>query len=968
MRNPAPIILTLLLAAALSFYLFHSPDSKADTSPSDSRAAAAQPWPHAQSDISPDPKAVFGQLENGMRYIIYPNDEPPNRLSIRLHIAAGSLMEADDQRGLAHFLEHMVFNGTKNFDPDDLIPQMQRLGIAFGAHANAYTSFDETVYMLDLPEASDDLLDLGFTVMRDFADGALLEPEEIDKERGIILAEKMARDSVEYRLMQKQFSTLLPDSLVTRRFPIGTEEVIAKAPPKRLVDFYNQYYTPERMTFVAVGDIDPATIETRIRESFASLTNPEKPGPDPDLGTIPQQGDFKASVFSDPEISETSLDLITIDDFSPQPDSRESRSDRLRLKLAHAMISRRFDRIADTANSPIRSGSASRSDLFDHFTMGSLSVTVADTRWTEAVPILEQTYRRALEHGFTSAEFDEVKANLLNQLEQQVESADTRRSDSLATAIASSINDHRVLSSPETNFEIAKQALADMGPDDSHQALRDFWGDKSPQLILTTQEAGPKTAEKLKSLFESSRQSPVEAPEEAVTEPFAYTDFGPAGNIKTRTKLDDLGITQLTFENGITVNFKPTDFEKNRIQLVARIGHGELVQPDSPGLAPFTTAIVQNSGIGKHSRQDLRRLFAGRNVSLGFSVEEDHFQIAGATTPDDLKLQLQAMAAKITYPSYRSDALQKFRKSLPTLYQQLRHTLAGPMQEMRTWLRGNDPRFSLPDDPETLAGYQLEDAQKWMESSFVSAPIELNIIGDFDPETLTALLRETFGALDTRPPHQPIDPALRQISSPEPPAEKSYHYRSQVEKGRALIAWPIPGPRDNQQDFRRFRVLAKILGDRLREKIREELGASYSPQAVASGSEALDNYGFLIALSEGGPDDVEALIRATLDLAEDLASEGASADELDRTLKPMLTELKKSQRNNSYWLNNVLAGSSMTPEQFDLARNVLEDYQSITLEKINQFAAQHLTRKQALIIRMTPEKSAPESQSEPTSE
>jgi zinc protease len=197
-------------------------------------------------------------------------------------------MEADDQQGVAHFLEHMVFNGSKDYPADDLVPKMQRLGISFGAHINAYTSFDETVYMLDLPDLSADTEKLGFSVMRNFADGALLAKEEIDKERGVILSEKVSRDNVETRIMEQQFAKLLPDSLVTKRFPIGVEDVIKSAPRDRFVDFYSQYYTPERMTFIVVGDIDPAAMKAIIETTFSSMVNPAQPGNHPNLGPIKQ--------------------------------------------------------------------------------------------------------------------------------------------------------------------------------------------------------------------------------------------------------------------------------------------------------------------------------------------------------------------------------------------------------------------------------------------------------------------------------------------------------------------------------------------------------------------------------------------------------------------------------------------------------------------------------------------------------
>ncbi|MEN8790823.1 MAG: pitrilysin family protein, partial [Lentimonas sp.] len=259
---------------------------------------AESTWTHESSDIAVDSSAHFGVLENGLRYIILPNAEPPGRVSLRLHVSSGSLNEADDQRGLAHFLEHMVFNGSRNFpNVEELIPQMQRLGIAFGAHANAYTSFDETVYMLDLPDLETETLDLTFTVMRDFADGALLSAEEIDNERGVVIAELKSRDSVQMRLMEQRLKFMMPDSLVAERLPIGLEPVIASATRERFASYYEDNYNPQNMVFIAVGDCDVAEIETRIQASFGSMQRPDQPTLSPDLGPFPEGFDFRVGVF-----------------------------------------------------------------------------------------------------------------------------------------------------------------------------------------------------------------------------------------------------------------------------------------------------------------------------------------------------------------------------------------------------------------------------------------------------------------------------------------------------------------------------------------------------------------------------------------------------------------------------------------------------------------------------------------------
>ncbi len=991
MRNPAPLVLSLALALVAVFFLVRKPDAPAETAPTEAAEAAeeaaetptepaadpveastattavaeeppADVWPHQSSDIPADPDATFGRLANGMRYIVLPNPEPPGRISLRLHIAAGSLMEAEDQRGIAHFLEHMVFNGTKNFTPDELIPRMQRLGVAFGAHVNAYTSFDETVYMLDLPETDAEMLELGFTVMRDFADGALLLEEEIDKERGVILAEKTSRDSVGYRLMEKQFKQLLPESLVTKRFPIGEEEVISNAPRERFVDFYSRYYVPERMTFVVVGDVDPAAISARIEQSFASLEQPADAGGDPELGTATPASGLQPAVFADKEVASTDLGLLTIDDWDPLPDTRENRIVRMPLTLAHAVLGRRFERIAKQEGAPIVGGSASRDELFNHLELGSIDVTVADDQWQGAVGVLEQEFRRALEFGFTEAELAEAKANLLNAYRRAVETKDTRRSDGLATGIVQTLNSGRVLTEPETDLEIISKGLDEITPASCHEDFRDFWGSREGRprdlhLILTTKVEPEGAVETLGELYRESSTVALEPPVEAETAEFAHGDFGPAGEVASRNEVEDLGITLVELSNGIHVHLKPTDFDEDTIMVRANIGHGQLTLPaDKPGLDQFASALVNQGGIGEHSTDELKRILAGRNVSVGrgggFAVGEDSFSLGGRTTPKDLELQLQLMAAQIELLGLRDEAVTQFRKGLPMIEQQMKHTPAGAVQKMRAWLHGDDPRYVFPG-VETLAAYTVDDARPWLESAFQQGEIELNLVGDFETEAVLPLVLKTFGALEPRP-QQPVAESLRRVKFPNAPATKNYRYESKIPQAAALVVWQTEGRRDNHEGFRRLKLLSDVLRDRLRETIREELGASYSPYAEATGSTVLEDFGFIIAQNTCDPEDAETLANTSIELAAVLADKGISEDDLERAREPTLAEVRKAQRENAYWLDSVLSGLSREPEKLELARTLLDDLASITVAELNRLAARHLAAENALKVVITP--------------
>lgn len=960
MNKPTLLLLLLVVLGGGTFLALRNPasDQSADPTTSDLAAAPApEPWAQEGSDLTPDPKVRYGQLENGMKYAIMPNSEPPGRIALRLHVDAGSLMESDDQQGVAHFLEHMVFNGSKHFpDSSELIPQMQRLGIAFGAHANAYTSFDETVYMLDLPNMAPATLDLAFTVMSDFMDGALLEAKEVDKERGVILSEKRSRDSVDQRLMKQQFELLMPDFLITHRFPIGTEKVIESAPRQRFVDFYRDYYRPDNITFIAVGDFEVDVIEARIKEAFSAAANPAEPGPEPDLGSLPTGTGFRTAVFTDKEVAADDISLTSIRPFTAEPDTEANRTKRLPLSLAHGIINRRFGILAKKEGSPISGGNANRFDWFNAVEFANASVTPVEGQWEAAVGVLEQELRRAMEYGFTQAELEEIKANTLNAYEQAVKAAPTRKSGGrggVASGLAQAVNAKRVFTTPEDNLRIAKAGLESVTVEACLKALQEFWDTEDLTLVLTTKEAPADTKETLATLYEASTEVAVTAPVEQEIKAFAYTEFGPPGTVVSETMVEDFGIRQLVLSNNIRVNLKTSDFEKNRIRLSARFGGGQLTQAtDKVGLDGFTGMVMNAGGLGQHSIDELQAILAGRNVGAEFGIAEDAFYIAGNTTPDDIELQLQLMVASLTDPGYREEAVRQYRKMLPQIFTQLRHTLGGAMGQMQAWLHGGDGRFAMPEESQ-LAAYELPDARDWIQPALENSYLELSVIGDFDMETIIPLILKTFGALPERAATKVDHSALAKLSYPQSPAEKVFSYQSKIPNAAATVVWKIPPVTENIQETRRINILAQILDDRMRKKIREELGAAYSPRAGANPSQVYD-FGVLRALSLGKPEDSKNVGKLIVEIGAKLAAEGTDQDELDRALKPVLTQLSESLRENSYWLGTVMAQSQEQPHRLDWARERDDDYGKITVEDINALAKKYLAPENAIRVELQP--------------
>lgn len=947
-----------LFCAALTLPLVGDPvaGNQVAGNPVAGNSVAGNPVAGHGSDLKPDPKAIFGALDNGFRYVIYPNDEPPEKFSVRLHIAAGSLMEEDNQRGVAHFLEHMVFNGSKNFTSDELDPIMQRLGIQLGAHANAYTSFDETVYMLDLPNLEPDTMDLTFTVMRDFADGALLAEEEIDKERGVILSEKTSRDSVGYRMMVRQFEYLLPGSRLLSRLPIGTEEVIKNATRERFTDFYQSYYIPKRMTFVVAGDFDPKKMETRVRETFISMTNPETLAEDPAPDLPPTGHGLQVEVFSDPEIPSAGLSLYSLRKYQPKQDSAAERRSIIPLSVANDILNQRLQILSRKEGSPILDGNAFRLVLFNQMEQGSVEVTPAKDKWEEALPLLEQEVRKMVSYGVTQAELDEAKARTLNFAQQMVKRKDTRRSEEIAMMIVSNIGQDKVFTTPETDLAIIDKALAEITPEACNQAFNTFWETKDVSLLLTTPGEPEGGSKRVKDLFLKSREVKVEPPLDEALAPFAYTDFGKKGEVLKTTSLEDLEVTQLTLSNDIRVNLKPTEFQKNSINLTVTFGTGQLSQPDdTPGLERLASLLIQAGGLGKHSQDELQRILAGKNVSTGFSINPDQFSLSGRTTPDDLELQLQLMCAQLTDPGFRSEAKRMYHQSLPIFYQQMKHSLSGAFAQLNQDLYGGDFRAAIPDEDQASA-YQIQTVKDWLLPAFEKAPLELTLVGDFELSKATDLILQSFGALPERTPATEDLSARRKITFPKVPGQKLYNFDSQDPSAAAVAIWSIPSDWTKVGPVRRLNVLSAILNDRLRKKIREELGGSYSPRAGVTGSTGL-TIAYLQAVAQVKPSETKKYGELIIQLADQMARDGVSEDELQRALNPIKTNLEESSRKNSYWLRTVLSRSQLEPYRLDWARKRDTDYAGITVDELNQLAAKYLTKDKALLYELIPKTS-----------
>ena len=920
--------------------------------------AAPIPFPHEASDLKMDPTATFGTLPNGLRYVVRANREPKERASLRLLIEAGALHEADDQQGLAHFLEHMAFNGSKHFPPSSLIEFFQRMGMNFGGDTNASTSFNRTLYLLELPDPKEATLAEGLKVFRDYADGLLLKLEEIDRERGIILSEKRTRDSVGYRTSLATRNFLLQGTLFARRDIIGPETILKESGREKFSDFYDSWYRPELMSLVVVGDIDVPAVVKQIESAFRSLEPRGPARPQPDLGRVRAFEGVNTFHHYESEASDTDVTISTLMPYSREPDTAANRIKYLPRQIAHAILSRRLSILAKQENAPFRSGSSYAGESLAFYRQTSIALTCRADEWSAALAVADQELRRALEHGFQRPELQEVIANYRNSLEQAVKTASTRRSSSLAGEIASSLLDREVWTTPADDLALYGPALEKITVEACHAALRDAWS-PGHRLVLVTGNAklpaGDAAQAAIAAAYEKSRAVPVAAPAKLDDSAWAYTSFGAPGRVAKREHIADLDVTLLTFENGVRLNLKRTDFEANRIRMSVRIGNGQLTEPrDRPGLGAYLSQTYNEGGLGRHSADDLRRILAGKNVGAGFGASQDAFVVNGATNREDLLLQLQLVTARLTDPGFRPEAARQAKKALDDAYLSFVHTAGGPFNlEIAPLLASGDPRFGLPRQ-ETMNQRNLDEVKAWVLPELKDGAIEMAIVGDIDVEATIAAVARTLGAL----PKRQAKPALteaRAVKFPAEPFQRHFEIETEIPKGTVAVYWPTTDSFDIKRG-RRLNLLAEVLKDRLRLKVREELGEAYSPGVGSAASDVFPGYGYLQSMLTVAPDRAAQVADIITTLGNDVAEKGVTEDELERAKKPVLTTLRESARTNQYWLAAVLSRAQERPEVLDWSRSRYADNEAITSAELTALAKEYLPAKRASRVTVVPAK------------
>jgi len=619
---------------------------------------------HEVSDLPVDPNVTYGKLPNGLRYILRENNLPTNTISLRMGVLVGAVNETDETRGLAHFLEHMAFNGSADIAEGELIPRLERNGLAFGADTNASTGFFETSYQLELPEASDELIEEGLFIMRQVASELTLDADAIDRERGIIQSERRGRLGPAYEASIASLEYFLEGSIIPKRLPIGTEETINSVQQGDFKAFYTTYYRPDNSVIVMVGDRDVAEMKALIEAQFSDWTA-EGAAPDPfEVKPVEVKGK-EAVYYYDPEIS-PGLSLNVMSEPVLRDDTSDNRRTAFIEGLGNRMLSRRLSTLAQAADAPFIGAGVSTSSVFETQTRSSISMSLEPEKWEAALAVAEQELRRALDYGFSQAELDEQLANSRKSQEVAVQTSPTRRTSGLAAGLLNSFYGERVITTPETSYERFVGFVDDITLDDAQAAFREKWKNyKSPQIYMNTPLEIESAESAMMAAYDASAAIAVEAPETTQTAEFAYTDFGTPGRILNRSVNEEIGFETVTFENNVVLNFKKTDFQEDVISIIVRLDGTTLTFPQElRSLAGFASTAINAGGLGAHSNDELRTILAGKAIGTNLGFGASGFSISGATVPDDLPDQLNLMVARMIDPGYREEALTRYVKSI----------------------------------------------------------------------------------------------------------------------------------------------------------------------------------------------------------------------------------------------------------------------------------------------------------------
>lgn len=860
-------------------------------------AVVAQPLPI-------DPAVRIGTLPNGLTWYVRENREPARRAELRLVVKAGSVLEDDDQRGLAHFLEHMAFNGTAQFPKEALIDYLETIGMRFGPDVNAYTSFDETVYMLQLPTDSIALFERGLDVLREWAGEVAFDPEEVRKERGVVLEEWRQGRGASARLRDRHFPVMLKGSRYAERLPIGDPATLQSAEAPTLERFYTDWYRPDLMAVIAIGDFNGVDVARWITDRFGTLTRPEAARDRPEYG-VPEHDETLVSIATDPESPFTSSQVLWK---LPLPAQGDESAERQRLveRLTDMMLGGRLGELTQRPDPPFIMGSASGGSLVG--SAGAYSVS-AISREGEALRGLEATLteaERARRFGFTASEFERAKANLVRSYERSFAERDrTPSAQYAAEYIRHFLTDESI---PGIEYEHA--FVLRVVPGISLAEVNAVASSRLTDRSRVIQVDGPEkdavvmpTEADLLAVFDRVTTLPLEPYAEVVSDEPLVPATPEPGVVVSRSVDEPLGAVRLTLSNGVRVVLKPTDFKNDQVLFSAYSPGGHSLVPDSKFVsASMAASVISSSGIGRFGPVELGKKLAGRVVGVSPSISERSEGFNGMASPADLETLFQLVHLYFTASRADTAAFQAYVSRMQGLllnFGQQPESAFGDTISV-TMSQGHPRRKPMGAD--TFSQLDLADMTEVFRDRFADAgDFTFYLVGAFDLEKAIEASRLWLGSLpDLDRIDTPVDVGVR---APDGVIVKEVK-RGLEPKSRVQVIYH--GPFDwNPDDRARLNTLVEALRIRLREVLREDLGGTYGVSVGGSGSrDPIPTYS--ISMSFGAdPERLDELVDTLFAEVDRIRTEGLDETYVQKVHEAAVRSHETNLRENGWWMGTL---------------------------------------------------------------
>ena len=901
-------------------------------------------WPQASSDVPADPSITFGMLPNGMRYLIRRNTNPVGGVSLRFRIAVGSLQESDSEEGTAHFLEHMAFRGTKHVPDGEAIKMLESMGVSLQADMNAMTSPNSTVFMFDLPKNDDTTLDKGLLLLRDIASEQMFDPKAVDSERAVVLAEARHRDVAQMHGAKVDLSAMLGPRLADAMLPIGKTAVIQSETPDQLRKFYKQNYRPERATLIIVGDIDSKAVETKIKQSFSDWRDATPPAK-PQIHPLPSAAGPRFTTFTEPGAS-AAIDLTWGTPYDATPDTvvRERR-DIVRL-IGLTVLNRRLQKLAHLDKPPFIGATASHNQPNNVADLTSLAASYAPGNAGETLRALHGAYAGIVRDGVQPDELAQAVSSLRAYFQTAVAAANSTPSPSWAGGYLTDLGRNVVICSQEENLILFEDAVKDLSADQVTASLRTLFTERGPSVFVSSPNPIEGGEAALAAAFEAPSAAAAVTPASAGTTAWPYTSFGPAGAIAFQTPVVDLGLTQVTFANGVRATIKPTKFRGGQIIVSVRFGDGRLgLLKDRKAPTWALNASFVAGGLGRLGIDDMQKAFAGKIGGAQLGVEDDSYTFTGATRPEDFDTELQVLAAYMTDPAWRPQAFQQAQAAMSNALTQANASPDGVYAlRLASAVRGGDPRWEAPTADEVHTA-RLEEVKALLQNALAKGPVEVAVVGDITVDDAVKGLRATFGAL---PKHYATPKPLAGDERFPAPSGLPVVLRHQGGKDQALamIAWPTVGMFPDVQGQRTLRVLQLVISQRLFDTLRTQEGMTYTPKTSFAASLPTPSYGYIAFAADIPPAKIPSFYAAIAKTITNLKSAEIPPDELERARGPRVLDLEHAQQTNEYW-SILLSDSQANPRRLDLIRTTISGMQRVTAADVLRAARTYLLDNKA---------------------